>query len=133
MGNYRIKEEHFISAIKKYFGFTVSPGFAEGCEWYKNGYFYGEFTGAHFGGGFSIVSELNYIGDGIYEAKFDIYESGLADDASYYKYTSEQMRSYVATAGEDVYLRSVGQGSAKIKVGDISDRSTYILVGYEKY
>lgn len=127
IGNYRIKEEYGISAIKKFFGITVEPGFAEGCYNYYDGYFYGHFTGAHYTEGFSIVHDLKYIGGDIYEAEFKIFESGGVD-APYYSSTLEEVEGMLGR--EDIYLRRAGSGIARIKVGNINDRTTYLLDEY---
>ena len=65
----------------------------------------------------------------IYEAEFEIYESG-GNDSPYYVYTSKEIRNYVSSKGDDVYLREAGNGTAKFKASDLSDRSTYKLIGY---
>lgn len=123
--NIRISEKYILETIEKYFAVKKYPGFAaDFYEGYVDGYYYDQFTGGYLCSGFSIVKEVNYIGNNRYELQFDIYDDG-AGGSEYYGFSLEEIEK-----DDNEYLCYLGKGTAIIYASDINDRSTYWLDEY---
>ena len=122
--NHRVKESYAIESIKKFLGITVQPGFANGVDFYSDGYFYTQFTGAPMTQGFTIVSDLTDEGQGIYKAEFSIYDCG-GEDSKYYSYSASQIEN-----ANSRILAKAGYGTACFRSRNINDRTTYYLTEY---
>lgn len=125
--NFRIKQENMKRVINRFFGITPGKEFGKTYEYYKDGYFYGEITGGQLGYGFSIVTNVDEAKKDLYEVSFDIYASEC--DAVYYQLMPDEIDDYISAL--EYPPIKIGNGHAKIKASDISDRDTYTLLYYD--
>lgn len=123
--NVRMKDDHVLEIIDKYFGVTVnslSPRYAD----YNPPYYYWCETGGHMPGGFALTDEVTSIGAGRYLVTFSVFGAGDNWDNGDLSLTKEEARSRFPYSYES-------NGYAIVYASNLLDRSTYKLTRMISY
>lgn len=121
--NVRLSDEYIPPVIKKYFG--ISPRSLGDSRFdHRNGCYYWQETGGHTNDGFACLTELEYLGDGVYSVRFRVMGAGMSWKNDVCRRTVQQNQGSYDTTGYGHALIDVGSK------GSLSDRSTWKLTRY---